>query len=147
MQENVSILVADDDADDRFLLKTMFQENGFRETLYFVEDGIELMEYLQNAIRSNPANPLPQLILLDLNMPRKNGKEVLSELKENPLWEKIPVVIFSTTKNENEINKCYELGAVGYITKPDSYETFIKAITDIMDTWLHANLPDKIINN
>lgn len=147
MQENVSILVADDDADDRFLLKTMFQENGFRETLHFVEDGIELMEYLLDAVRDNQTNPLPKLILLDLNMPKKNGRQVLNELKENPVLKRIPVVIFSTTKNENEIKKCYELGAVGYVTKPDSYEAFIKTITDIMDTWLHTNLPDKIINN
>lgn len=147
MQENVSILVAEDDADDRFLLKTMFQENGFNETLYFVEDGIELLEYLQKAESDNKSNPVPRLILLDLNMPRKDGRQVLSELKENPVLKKIPVVILSTTKNEKEIKKCYELGAVGYITKPDSYETFMKTITDIIDTWLHTNLPDKIINN
>ncbi len=133
---NISILVAEDDADDRFLLETAFKENGFTETLCFVENGIEVIEYLQKAETRKDITPLPTLILLDLNMPKKDGREVLKELKQNPAFKQIPIIIFSTTQNETEVKRCYELGADSYMMKPDTYENLLKAIVTIRNTWI-----------
>ena len=140
----VYILVAEDDADDRFLLETAFAENGFKGKLEFVENGVELLDYLRN-LKTEDANtehPLPGFILLDLNMPKKDGREVLKEIKEDPRFKKIPVIVFTTTKNENEINRCYELGANTYVVKPVGYENLVKTIEDIRSYWFStAQIP------
>lgn len=130
------ILVAEDDADDRFLLETAFAEKGYTETLVFVENGVELMEFLKNLL-TDPirTGDMPGFILLDLNMPKKDGREVLKELKEDLRFKKIPVVVFTTTKNETEINRCYELGANTYIVKPVGFESLLKTIEDIRSYW------------
>ena len=139
----VYILVAEDDADDRFLLETAFAENGFKGKLEFVENGVELLEYLRNLkIDANNDHPLPGFILLDLNMPKKDGREVLKEIKEDPRFKKIPVIVFTTTKNENEINRCYELGANTYVVKPVGFENLVKTIEDIRSYWFStAQIP------
>lgn len=141
---NIYILVAEDDADDRFLLETAFAENGFKGKLEFVENGVELLEYLRNlnATENNAEHPLPGFILLDLNMPKKDGREVLKEIKEDPRFKKIPVIVFTTTKNENEINRCYELGANTYVVKPVGFENLVKTIEDIRSYWFStAQIP------
>ena len=141
---NIYILVAEDDADDRFLLETAFAENGFKGKLEFVENGVELLEYLRNlnASENNAEHPLPGFILLDLNMPKKDGREVLKEIKEDPRLKKIPVIVFTTTKNENEINRCYELGANTYVVKPVGFENLVKTIEDIRSYWFStAQIP------
>jgi two-component system response regulator len=141
---NIYILVAEDDADDRFLLETAFAENGFKGKLEFVENGVELLEYLRNlnASENNAEHPLPGFILLDLNMPKKDGREVLKEIKEDPRFKKIPVIVFTTTKNENEINRCYELGANTYVVKPVGFENLVKTIEDIRSYWFStAQIP------
>jgi CheY-like chemotaxis protein len=127
-----SILIAEDDADDRFLLQSAFSENGYTENIEFVENGVEVMNYLKDRIKGN----YPSFILLDLNMPKKNGREVLKEIKEHPELKKIPVIIFTTTKNETEINRCYELGANSYIVKPSSFAILLNIIRQIRDYWL-----------
>ncbi len=132
--EGIFILIAEDDADDRFLLESAFRENGFNDTLRFVENGIELMEYLQNGTEVK----MPRFILLDLNMPKKDGREVLKEIKQNPDFKKIPVIIFSTTNNEQEMKRCYELGANSYITKPNSFESLIKTVAALRSYWIHT---------
>jgi len=126
------VLIAEDDADDRFLLQTAFEENGFSEPLHFVEDGVELMNFL----KSKETNSFPKFILLDLNMPKKDGREVLREIKENPKLATIPVVIFSTTNNEQEMKRCYQLGANSYITKPNSYDHLLQIISHLRNYWL-----------
>ncbi|KYP15236.1 response regulator [Flavihumibacter sp. CACIAM 22H1] len=140
----IYILVAEDDADDRFLLETAFAENGYEGKLQFVENGVELLDYLRN-LKSQEAGAdshLPGFILLDLNMPKKDGREVLKELKEDPRFKKIPVVVFTTTKNENEINRCYELGANTYVVKPVGFENLVKTIDDIRSYWFKtAQIP------
>lgn len=140
----VYILVAEDDADDRFLLETAFAENGFKGKLEFVENGVELLDYLRN-LQTEDANtdhPLPGFILLDLNMPKKDGREVLKEIKEDPRFKKIPVIVFTTTKNENEINRCYELGANTYVVKPVGFENLVKTVEDIRSYWFStAQIP------
>ncbi len=136
--EEIFILIAEDDADDRFLLKTAFEENGFNDTLCFVENGVEALEYLykQNAEGNHS---FPRFILLDLNMPKKDGREVLKELKQHPQLKKIPVVIFSTTNNEQEMKRCYELGANSYITKPNSFESLLKTVAALRSYWMQTS--------
>lgn len=138
--QDVFILIAEDDADDRFLLQAAFQENGFRDRLHFVDNGVELMEFL-SAIPTGGEEPpaLPKFILLDLNMPKKDGREVLKELKQHPDLKKIPVVIFSTTNNEQEMRRCYELGANSYVTKPNSFEHLLKIVANLRGYWMHTS--------
>lgn len=133
--EDIFILIAEDDADDRFLLKAAFEENGFKDTLRFVENGVEVLEYL-NSVKSQDQIVLPRLILLDLNMPKKDGREVLKEIKQDTRFKNIPVVIFSTTNNEQEMKRCYELGANSYITKPNSFESLLKTVAAIRSYWM-----------
>jgi CheY-like chemotaxis protein len=137
------ILIAEDDADDRFLLQTAFEENGFTDPLEFVENGIELIEYLSRISQKKILDAqYPGFILLDLNMPKKDGREVLKEIKQHPELKKIPVIIFTTTKNENEIRRCYELGANTYVVKPVSFDALVKVIQEIRSYWFNtASIP------
>ena len=135
-----SILIAEDDADDRFLLKKAFEENGIMENLEFVNNGVQLMDYLKKIAESNLV--LPSLILLDLNMPLKSGKIALKEIKEDELFKKIPVIVFSTSGNETVIDSCYALGANTYIVKPISFEKLLEVIEHIKLYWIQtASLP------
>jgi two-component system response regulator len=141
--QKLFILIAEDDADDRFLLQTVFEERGYTDTIQFVENGVELLEFLGNIHekRSN-GNHYPGLIFLDLNMPKKDGREALREIKQHPIFKKIPVIVFTTTKSENEIKRCYELGANTYVVKPVSYDALIKVIDDIRSYWFNtASIP------
>lgn len=138
------ILIAEDDADDRYLLQTAFSEKGFEEKIEFVENGVELLAFLDASQKKpDPADrALPGFILLDLNMPKKDGREVLRELKQHPIFRSIPVIIFTTTKNEGEIKRCYELGANSYIVKPISFESLLTVVQSIRSYWLQtASIP------
>lgn len=132
------ILIAEDDADDRYLLQAAFEENGFADELQFVENGVELLDHLYNCAAGN-GTVLPDFILLDLNMPKKDGREALKEIKQNHDWRRIPVIIFSTTNNKQEIVRCYELGVNSYITKPNSFEQLIMVVKAIRHYWLEVN--------
>ncbi len=136
--EEIFILIAEDDADDRFLLQAAFEENGFSDKLHFVENGVEVLDYLHSFKGAEKEKQLPRFILLDLNMPKKDGREVLRELKQHPDLRKIPVVIFSTTNNEQEMRRCYELGANSYITKPNSFESLLKTVAALRSYWMHT---------
>ena len=136
--EEISILIAEDDADDRFLLQAAFTENGFNDKLLFVENGVELVDYLIKLAQSGNNVKMPRFILLDLNMPKKDGREVLREVKQHPDLKQIPVIIFSTTNNEQEMRRCYELGANSYITKPNSFENLIKTVAALRSYWIHT---------
>ena len=136
--EEIFILIAEDDADDRFLLQSAFEENGFTDKLHFVENGVELIDYLKGLADNESSSRLPRFILLDLNMPKKDGREVLKEIKQHPSLKKIPVIIFSTTNNEQEMRRCYELGANSYITKPNSFESLIKTVAALRSYWIHT---------
>ena len=128
------ILVADDDRDDQFLLQTAFNESGVEEELEFVPNGVELLNNLYE--RLNHENSFPELILLDLNMPLKNGKEALREIKQHPALKCIPVIIYTTTNNAGEIKTCYELGANSYVVKPSSFEGLTKFVLNLKEYWL-----------
>lgn len=134
--KKMSILIAEDDADDRFLLKKAFEEYSTGENIHFVENGIEVMDYLRKIKLNNQS--YPSLILLDLNMPRKDGREVLKEIKENEIYKKIPVIVFTTSGNEMVIDKCYELGANTYIIKPLSFDKLLEVVQHIKSYWMQA---------
>lgn len=139
---NVFILVAEDDADDRFLIQTAFDEKGFKDRIQFVENGVELLSFLDSLEERLEEGEFPGFILLDLNMPKKDGREVLKELKQHHLYKRIPVVIFTTTNNEAEIKRCYELGANTYVVKPANFDMLLSVLSDIRNYWLRtASIP------
>jgi CheY-like chemotaxis protein len=134
--QKVFILIAEDDADDRFLLESVFKEQGFTDHIEFVPDGIELMNFLHRIHHEDGEDTsYPRFILLDLNMPKKDGREALSEIKQHPVFKRIPVIVFTTTKSEIEVRRCYELGANTYIVKPVSFDGLIRVIEEIRSYW------------
>jgi two-component system response regulator len=134
--QKLFILVAEDDSDDRFLLQTAFKEKGYNDKLEFVENGVELLEFLTRIQDDKTGrDTYPYFILLDLNMPKKDGREALKEIKQHPVFKKIPIIVFTTTKNESEIRRCYELGANTYIVKPVSFEGLLKVLDNIRTYW------------
>jgi CheY-like chemotaxis protein len=134
----ITILMADDDADDRLMAKEAFEESRIVNDLRFVEDGVELLDYLKRRGRyADPASsPRPGLILLDLNMPKKDGREALQELKADPLLKSIRVVILTTSKAEQDILRTYDLSAASYITKPVTFEGLVDVIKTLGKYWL-----------
>ena len=128
------ILVAEDDPDDRFILQNAFEETGNTEELVFVENGIDLLEFLQR--NCDDKGSFPKLIILDLNMPKKNGRETLRELKAHPLYRRIPVIVYTTTRNEIEVRECYQAGANTYIVKPSTFEDVKNIVNNIRSYWL-----------
>ena len=138
------ILCADDDPDDRLLLRDALDEVGFAHDLRFVEDGEQLMAYLRGeGDFADPAHsPAPDLLLLDLNMPRKDGREALKEIKSDPRLANIPVVVMSTSRDKEDIDEAYRLGANSFIPKPSRYEDLISTIGFITEYWFDtASLP------
>jgi CheY-like chemotaxis protein len=136
--KTVTILVADDDADDRQLVREAFEEARVANPLVFVEDGVELLEYLhrKGAYADPASSPRPGLILLDLNMPRLDGREALSIIKEDPLLRSIRVIIMTTSKAEQDIIRSYNLSASSYITKPVTFESLVDVVKTIGKYWL-----------
>lgn len=124
---NSFILIADDDADDKLLLETAFHEIGFTGKIKFVSNGEELTEFLHGLESSEN----PGVIILDLNMPRKNGLEVLRELRSNNNFVSVHIVVFSTTKNEAEVQDCMKLGADSYFVKPINYNALLEFANSI----------------
>lgn len=127
----INIVIAEDDSDDRLLLETAFRETGLVVHLVFANNGVELLRLLTDQKRSFH----PRVILLDLNMPKKDGRESLRELKQHPELKKIPVIIFTTTNNAAEIRRCYELGANTYVVKPDNYTDLLKVVNHLKNYW------------
>ena len=136
---NNYILIAEDDEDDRMLLKSAFVETSQNINLVFVENGVELIEHFIK-IENGLIPALPSLLILDLNMPKKNGKEVLAELKEKEYFPKFKTVIFSTTNCETEKGKCREYGIAGYFVKPTGYKDLLQIVSDFKAL---AGFPEK----
>lgn len=134
----ITILLAEDDPDDRLLTQTAMQENRLANDLRCVKDGQELMDYLRReGPYADPAtSPRPGLILLDLNMPRKDGREVLAELKADPDLRRIPVVVLTTSRSEADILRSYDLGVSSFITKPVSFNNLVTAMKVFGQYWL-----------
>lgn len=143
----ITILVADDDPDDRQLTREAFEEAKLVNDLRFVEDGVELMDYLQRKGKyADPAaSPRPSLLLLDLNMPRKDGRQALAELKQDPNLRMIRVIIMTTSKAEEDILRTYNLSASSYITKPVTFDALVDVVKTIGKYWLEiVELPDAL---
>jgi two-component system response regulator len=130
--------MADDDADDRLMTKEAFAESRIANDLRFVEDGVELLDYLKRRGKySDPAtSPRPGLLLLDLNMPKKDGREALAEIKADPLLKNIRVVILTTSKAEVDIYRTYNLSAASFITKPVSFDGLVEVVRTLGKYWL-----------
>ncbi|HKO45609.1 MAG TPA: response regulator [Pyrinomonadaceae bacterium] len=133
----ITILLADDDEDDRKLAQDALVESRLANDLHMVEDGEELMDYLLR--RGNYAalvdSPRPGLILLDLNMPKKDGREALREIKADASLRQIPVVVLTTSKAEEDIYRTYDLGANSFITKPVMFESLVRVMRDLGTYW------------
>jgi CheY-like chemotaxis protein len=136
--KQITILLAEDDADDRLLVKEALQESRVLNELRCVEDGEELMEYLRRQGRyADPElSPRPGLVLLDLNMPRKDGREALREIKGDPDLRRIPVVVMTTSKAEEDIFRSYDLGANSYISKPVTFQALVELMKVLGRYWI-----------
>lgn len=131
------ILMAEDDPDDRLLSEEALAEADVNYDLRFVMDGEELLDYLCTRDEyENPGEaPRPDLILLDLNMPRKDGREALREIKADPQLRAIPVVVLTTSKSEEDVVRSYDLGVSGYVTKPVRFEKLVEVMKIIGKYW------------
>lgn len=138
--------MADDDADDRLLAKDALAECKLPGELHFVENGEELLDYLnrRGKFAHVAQSPRPGLILLDLNMPKKDGREALREIKNNPDLRKIPVVVLTTSTADIDINQIYDIGANSFISKPVTFDSLVKVMRILGDYWCDVvELPPK----
>ena len=135
----ITILMADDDEDDRLLTEEAFMESHLANDLHFVKDGEELMQYLlrQGEYADPKTSPRPGIILLDLNMPKKDGREALEEIKANPDLCRIPVIILTTSKAEEDIIRSYDLGANSFIAKPVTFRRLVEVLQTVGNYWFH----------
>lgn len=143
--ELITILIADDDADDRMLAQEALEECRLANDVRFVENGVELLSYLRREGRfaAPGAAPRPGLVLLDLNMPKMDGREALRELKADPTLRRIPVVVMTTSKAEEDIYRTYDLGVSSYVTKPVTFEGLVEVMKAIGQYWLSiVELPE-----
>lgn len=126
-----SILIAEDDADDRLLVEDALNENSISsEDLVFVDDGEELLKTLKHNKNS------PAMVFLDLNMPKKDGRQALKEIKEDPILKHIPVIVFSTSSSVDDIKTSYKNGVNTYFTKPSKYSELVDIIKSVKEYWL-----------
>ena len=137
VSRNASILMADDDPDDRVLTQQAFRESRLVNELRFVHDGEELMDYLRRRgrFRDEGDSPRPGLVLLDLNMPKMDGREALEAIKTDPDLRSIPVVVLTTSKAEEDIARTYQLGVNSFITKPVTFDGLVAVVRDLGRYW------------
>jgi CheY-like chemotaxis protein len=132
----INILMADDDPDDRILMKEALEENNLPSNIDFVEDGKELLDYLHRRGQFAKKETFkPGLILLDLNMPKMDGREALRLIKSDPLLRRIPVVVLTTSKAEEDVFKTYDLGVNSFICKPVKFEELVQITKEIGVYW------------
>ncbi|MHB2150691.1 response regulator [Calditrichota bacterium LG25] len=144
----ITILMAEDDKDDQLLVRDSFDECHLVNELLFVEDGQQLIDYLKRRPPYNDEEktPFPDIILLDLNMPRKDGREALEEIKRDPKLKHIPVIVLTTSKAEEDILRTYKLGAAGFISKPVTFNNLVKVVQTLSDYWFQiVKLPPKLV--
>ena len=139
----IELLLVEDSEPDVRLTKEALHEAKVRNRLWVVEDGVEAIEFLRRQGRYADA-PRPDLILLDLNLPRKDGRQVLKEIKDDGCLKRIPVVILTTSKSEEDVLRAYDLHANCYITKPVDFNRFMEVVKSIEDFWLTVvRLPEE----
>lgn len=140
----INILLVEDNPADARLIKEVFKDTKTKNRLYVVKDGVEAMAFLNQEFEYSDI-PRPDVILLDLNLPRKDGREVLKELKEDNVLKRVPIVILTTSSAEEDIIKTYNNHANCYITKPVDFDQFLKVINSIEDFWLSVvKLPSNL---
>jgi CheY-like chemotaxis protein len=135
---SISILIADDDADDRMLIEDAFHESRLSNPLHFVENGEELLHFLrgQGKYQGRDLSVMPKLILLDLNMPKMDGRTALRHLKADPDLRRIPVVVLTTSKAEEDILRTYDLGVSSFITKPVTFQGLVDVVKALNNYWI-----------
>jgi CheY-like chemotaxis protein len=135
---SISILIADDDADDRMLIADAFNESRLSNPLHFVENGEELLHFLrgEGKFSGRKGADLPSLILLDLNMPKMDGRTALKHLKSDPDLRRIPVVVLTTSKAEEDILRTYDLGVSSFITKPVTFQGLVDVVRALNNYWI-----------
>ena len=133
----IVILIADDDAEDRMLIQDALEESRLKNQIQFVENGEELMDYLHNRrnFKDKDAYPTPGLILLDLNMPKKDGREALKEIKSDDFLRLIPIVVLTTSKAEEDVLRTYDLGVSSFITKPVTFSSLVDVMKTLSKYW------------
>ena len=133
----IVILIADDDAEDRMLISEALEESRLKNKVQFVENGEELMDYLHNRNRFNNKEnyPTPGLILLDLNMPKKDGREALKEIKSDDTLRLIPIVVLTTSKAEEDVLRTYDLGVNSFISKPVTFSSLVDVMKTLSKYW------------
>ncbi|MDN3641046.1 response regulator [Simiduia curdlanivorans] len=136
--KSISILMADDDKDDQLLTRDALEESLVKSTLSIVDDGVDLLDYLrrQGKFAELTHEPLPDLILLDLNMPRMDGRQALAAIKADPNLRRIPVVILTTSKAEEDMLKSYDLGAASYLSKPVTFDGLVELMRSLGRYWV-----------
>jgi len=134
------ILMADDDEEDCLLVREAIQETRAVHDLRAVSDGEELLDYLygQNKFANAASAPRPDLILLDLKMPKKDGREALGEIKADPRLQQIPVVVLTTSTAEDDVDYCYRMGASSYIPKPVTFQAWVDLMQTVVKYWFEA---------
>ena len=145
LKKSVPILIADDDEEDREMIQDALKESRLINNIHCVKDGEELMDYLfhRGQFKDQDQNPLPGLILLDLNMPKMDGREALRAIKSNPSLRQIPVIVLTTSRAEEDIFRTYDLGVNSFITKPVSFEALVAVMKSIGHYWFDiVELPD-----
>lgn len=141
----ISILMVDDDPLDQLLTKEAFEAAKALNPLFFLDNGVELMQYLrrEHPFQDEARYPWPDLILLDLNMPKKDGRACLKEIREDPALSHLPIVVMTTSNREEEVFKSYALGANSYITKPVDFEKLVAQVRAFSSYWCSiVELPD-----
>jgi len=131
----IDILLVEDDPGDVLMTREAFEHHKIRNALHVASDGVEALQFLKREGRFGEA-PRPGLILLDLNLPRKDGREVLGEIKQDPVLRTIPVVVLTTSEAEEDILRSYDLHANAYVTKPVDFEKFVEVVRQIDDFWV-----------
>ena len=132
MKQKHRILIVDDDADDREIIRDAFTTTLNEQDYIFIENGDKLLEYLEG----NMEDGIPSLIMLDLNMPGKDGRETLREIKSDKRFHHIPTIVFTTSSSMRDKQMVYDLGANCFITKPDTFNKLIEMTTSISKLWL-----------
>ena len=143
---HAEILLVEDNPADVLMTRAAFEDFKIANSLHVVEDGVEALAYLHQEGAFTDV-PRPDLIMLDLNLPRKNGREVLAEIKADPALRSIPVVVLTTSNAERDVMQAYELHANCYIVKPVGFANFIEAIQSIKNYWFSlVTLPSEVQN-
>ncbi|GAB3561000.1 response regulator [Spirosoma luteolum] len=133
----MTILIADDDPDDRMFLEQAMRQNGYNQVIRCVDDGEDLMAYLRREGKySEQDAPWPNLLILDLNMPRKNGFQALQEIKNDPQLRRLPVIVMTTSSADEDVIRTYNLGVNSFVTKPFNFSRLVEMIGALKVYWM-----------